>query len=943
MEDLQELAEQIFVNVLGLDLSERAEYLRNVCRNSPEVKARVESMLKADDLAGSFFVRPPINLRPHEKDSKRGTAQDAGYQAPHGVGPRSHIPQFLPGEVLCDRFAVIRFIAKGGMGEVYEVEDRQLRGVHVALKTILSQYADDPVMQERFEREVLNARQVVHPNLCPIYDIFHWKRPEGHLTFLTMKFLAGETLAARLARTGPLPETEASLVIMQAGSGLSAAHNAGILHRDIKSANIIVDGFGERVYACVTDFGLARAAMSETTALTIAGVAGTPGYMAPELFYGGAPAKASDVYAFGVVAYQVLTGHSPQLSMNPAPDDSVEALTRGFPPPWRQLLKGCLEPHPDRRYKDIPTALQSPGQASIQRINNRRRAPLLTLVQLLLGALTLLLVVALVVGLVPPVRRRAASVLPAAQAEKHVAVLPFDNFGSNPENAALADGLMESLAGRLSNLEADNHLLWVVPNSEVRRRNVASPADALKEFGANLVIKGSVQRDGSDIRLTVNLIDARKLRQLGSAEVEDRAGDLSELEDQAVARLAGLIGISASPNASRNTGGSANSAAYEDYLTALGYTERFDKPGNLDRAVTSLERAIKTDPGFALGYAQLGEVYRLKYQVEQNPHWLEEALARCQKAVELDNRLPATFVTLAQIHDVLGKRELALQEFHQALDLDPKNAAALSGLARSFERSGRIADAEKAFQDAAAMSPEDWDGYNSLGGFYDRHGKYTQAIAAYRRALQITPDNAELYSNLAAAYLDAGGQQSLAQAEQALRKSLALNPSYPAYANLGNLYLQEKRYPEAATATEQALKLNGNDYQVWNNLMLAYEGSRQTDKAEEVRRKAEQLVRQVVELKPRDATAQSMLAAFYAQDKLKDKALAGIRTSLALQLDDPNVLGNVATAYELLGDRELALKYAQMSLRKGYALEELAMDPNLQSLIADPRFKPAEK
>jgi eukaryotic-like serine/threonine-protein kinase len=98
---------------------------------------------------------------------------------------------------------VIRFIAKGGMGEVYEVEDRQLRGVHVALKTVLSQYAADPLMQERFEREVLNAREVVHPNICPIYDIFHWKRPEGRLTFLTMKLLAGETLSARLGRAGP--------------------------------------------------------------------------------------------------------------------------------------------------------------------------------------------------------------------------------------------------------------------------------------------------------------------------------------------------------------------------------------------------------------------------------------------------------------------------------------------------------------------------------------------------------------------------------------------------------------------------------------------------------------------------------------------------------------------------------------------------------------------
>jgi len=949
MEDLQEVAEQIFVTALGLDPSERAAYLNSVCRGSPEVKLRVEQMLQQDGLAGSFLEQPLI-ARPQLESvaSQQSPPRDPRSGASDTAASPSYTAQFIAGDLLFDRFVVIRFIAKGGMGEVYEVEDRRLRGVHLALKTVLSQYAADIVMLERFEREVLSAREVVHPNLCPIYDLFHWDRPQGRLTFLTMKLLAGETLSARTARTGPIPDSEAERIIKQVGAGLSAAHDAGILHRDIKASNIIVDGFGENVCACVTDFGLARAALSETTALTVGGVAGTPGYMAPELFYGEPPSKASDVYSFGVVVYQILTGEMPRLSLKPAKNSSVEAITKDLAPHWRRLVQGCLDPNSDRRFKDIPSAVQSLGQSSIQQhIHNPRRAPLPALAKWLQGALALLFVVALVVGLfvslVPPLRRWAASVLAAAPAEKHVAVLPFDNIGSNPENAALAEGLMDSLAGRLSNLESGNQTLWVVPDSEVRRSNVSSPADAFKGLGANLVVKGSVQRDGQDIHLTVNLIDAQKLRQLGSAEVEDRAGDLFALEDQAVASLARLMRLSTSASSNRHTGGSGNPAAYEDYLTALGYTQRYDKPGNLDLAIASLKRAIQTDPGFALGYAQLGEVYRLKYLVEQNSQWLVDAQTSCQQAIQLDSQLPAAYVTLAQIHEAVGKHDLALQEFHQALDLDPRNAAALTGEARSFESSGRVADAEKAFQDAAALSPGDWFWLNDLGRFYDRQGKYPQAIAAYRQALQITPDNADLYSNLAAAYLDAGGQQSQAEAEQALKKSIALSPSYPAYANLGDLYLQKKRYPEAAAATLQALTLNGKDYLVWNNLMLAYEGSKQSGKAEEARRNAEKLASQEVELKPRDALAQSTLAGFYAQDKLKDKALTGIRTSLALAPEDPNVLGNIGSAYELLGDRGQALKYIGLAMRKGYALDELTMDPDLQSLIADPRFKPPGK
>ena len=127
-----------------------------------------------------------------------------------------------------------------------------------------------------------------------------------------------------------------------------------------------------------------------------------------------------------------------------------------------------------------------------------------------------------------------------------------------------------------------------------------------------------MQRDGNDIRLTVNLIDTKNLRQVGSAMVEDPAGDLSTLENEAVSRLAKLMNISVTADMLRNTGGSLNPAAYEDYLTALGYMQRFDKRGNLDLAITSLQKAIQTDPGFALGYAQLGDAYRLKYLLEQD-------------------------------------------------------------------------------------------------------------------------------------------------------------------------------------------------------------------------------------------------------------------------------------------------------------------------------------
>ena len=544
--------------------------------------------------------------------------------------------------------------------------------------------------------------------------------------------------------------------------------------------------------------------------------------------------------------------------------------------------------------------------------------------------------------LVPAVRQRLGGLLFPSR-EKHIAVLPFDTVGGNPENDALVQGLMDSLTGTLSNLEVGKQSLWVVPASEVRRLKVTDPSAALKQLGANLVVKGSIRRDGTDVHLDVNLIDTKSLRQIGSASLEDRAGDLATLQNEAVSRLARLMNITVSADMLRNTGGSVNPAAYEDYLTALGYMQRYDKSGNLDLAITALENSIRTDPRFALGYAQLGEAYRLKNRVDHDPRWVEEALANCARAVDLDDRIPAAYVTLGRIHDTAGKHDLALQEFQHALTLDPKNTLALVGLAKAYENSDRLADAETTYQRAAALLPDYWDGYDILGNFYKRHNRLPEAIAQYWHALELTPDNAQLYSNLAAAYLDLGDAKSVAEAEQALKKSIDLSPSYPAYANLGLLYYGERRYAEAATATEQALKIDGHDYMVWNNLMLAYWGLKDDSKAETARRRTEQLAEQVVAAKPQDTMAHSILAMLYAMDKLDEKSQAHIQTALALAPEDANVLSNVGAAYELMGNRQQALKYIHKSLQKGYPLDQIINDPTLQALVADPKFRTGSK
>jgi len=550
-------------------------------------------------------------------------------------------------------------------------------------------------------------------------------------------------------------------------------------------------------------------------------------------------------------------------------------------------------------------------------------------------------VVLAVTSFLPPVRERIAGLF--ARPVEHIAVLPFENVGNDPANEAVSAGLMDSLSSRLTNLEVGKESLWVVPASEVRRQKIGDPGAARRELGATVAVQGSLQRDGQTIHMTVNLINTKNLRQIGSVALEDRAGDFSTLEDEAVARVAKLMKIELTPEMLRAMGGPVNAGAYELYLKALGYTQRYDKPGNLDLAITALNNAVKTDPRFALGYAQLGEAYRLKYQLDKDSKWIDEALANCQKAQQLDDHLPAVYVTLGHIHRNTGKYELALQEYQRALQLDPRNADAQIGLAQSFDSAGRTADAETAFRKAIALRPDSWSNYVVFGNFLDDHQRFDEAVVQYKHAVQLTPDNAAIYLNLAAAYIDKGDAKFFPAAEQMLQKSIALDPTYPAYANLGYLAIQEKKYGEAVDAVQKALLLNDKDYLVWGNLAIAYQGLNDKTGTEKAQDHEISLLEQGVQTNPRDAGMQANLGLLYATKKLRDKALSRIQSALALSPEDPSVLESVAETYELLGDRERALQYIEKSVEKGFSLATLKSLPAVQGLLSDPRFRPNSK
>jgi len=379
---------------------------------------------------------------------------------------------------------------------------------------------------------------------------------------------------------------------------------------------------------------------------------------------------------------------------------------------------------------------------------------------------------------------------------------------------------------------------------------------------------------------------------------------------------------------------SSKSAAYDGYIAALGYMQRYDKTGNLDRAIAALQGSLKADPLFALAYAQLAEAYRMKYQIERDPKWLDMALANGQRAEQLDTRLPAAYSTLAAIHNEQGKHDLALQEFNEALEINPRDPAALRGIARSDETAGRLEDAEKGYRKVIAIRPDDWDTYDELGNFYANQGRYADAVTQYKQALELAPDNAQLYSNLGSVYLDSGDHKLIPEAEQALQKSLAINPTYAALANLAALYSQQQNYTESVTYSLKAIQMNDHEYTVWDTLRLDYEALGDSARADDAAR-GELKALEDAAARGQDAMPQAMLANLYARDGLTDKARFRIQSALSLSPNDPQVLLEVADASANLHDRAAAIGYIREALKKGADREAIKTDIELKPLNID--------
>lgn len=835
-------------------------------------------------------------------------------------------------------YTILGPIGKGGMGVVYKAEDAKL-GRTVALKFLPpdSQAAlgEDQAGRERFLREARIAARLNHPHICPIYDV---DEADGRV-FFAMAYIEGRPLTALI--TEGMSNAQVLEIGIQVASGLEEARRQGVVHRDIKASNIVVNAQGQ---AYILDFGLALAADSSRLTVT-GGVAGTPAYMSPEQAQGLPVDHRSDVWSLGVVLFEMLTGRRPfardkdlqvlyGIVHNP-PAPLLE-LRPDLPVDYQAVIERALAKKPEERF-------QTAGEleAELRRLREGRPSsafsPTMTMGAVPAAAASparrwlwpssvgLALVLASAGGFAYWRSR------PALPAEKHIAVLPFQVIGGDANLQAITDGLVETLTARLGDAEDLDSKVMVVPASEIRARKIASATEAKSVYGANLVVTGSAQRLGDTVQLLMNLVDAGTMRQAGSRTLSFAMVNPLAVRDTAVAGLVRLLQMQALKE-KRESGDTANATAYAEYLKGRGYLARYDVAGNRDRAIETLTAAVNTDPSFAAAYAFLAEAYWRKQFGTGDKALADQAVAAGERAVLLNPNLAVAHAKLGEIYGQTGRRDEAVRELQSALRLDPGGADAQRALADLYARMGRVREAEEAYADVTARRPGDWFAHFSLGVFLQAQRRYEEAERVFRRAETLAPDNAIVHRNLAILFVRTGRYRD-AQAEA--RRSVQLAPSARGHSVLGLACYFGGRFPEAAAALDLAVQLEPSYYVGWGNLGSAYRHiAGQRAKSEAALDRGIELAQRALTVTPDDAGIHANLAEYYAKRGDLTKALASIaRIPTAQQRD---YWAPIAIAYKLAGQRTLAVKALADARSGGASPYEAQDDPDLADLLSEP-------
>ena len=693
------------------------------------------------------------------------------------------------------------------MSRVFVAQDRALGRV-VAIKVFSPEVAAE-VKTDRFRLEIQLAAKLQHPHIVPLL----FAGENRGLLYFTMPFIDGESLRAKIARDGPLPLSDALRTLRHIASALAYAHRQGVVHRDIKPDNVLLAG----EFALVTDFGVAKALSASTTAdsgpqLTSSGMAiGTPAYMAPEQALADPLIDhRADIYAFGVVAYELLTGTPPfvaktaQATLAAHVTQSPEAIQKkrtDVPPVLSSLVMKCLEKRPEDRPQTANEILQvldslttgsiasgePPAMVVIEKPKATRRKPLIAAV------IAVLAVGAGWYALTSNPRGASAS----SSQINSVAVLPLENVGGNEQDEYFSDGMTDELMTALAKL----------PGLRVASRTSAysfKDGDAgFEEIGRKLnvqaVIEGTVRRAGDRLRVTAQLVNVADGLTLWSNTYDAQANDVFAVQDSIAQAIASAIRprLGASKQTfSSESRGTSNLAAWHDYIRGRHFWN--DRGAeNIRRAIFYFDSAIVKDPGFARAHAARALAYALlpEYTDSPPPDASEITYAAAQKALSLDPALAEAHsaIGLASVHD--WKYAEAEAAYRKAIALEAGNSTAHQWYGELLYHTGRVDSSIAYIRESGRIDPLAPIHPAAISYALYLRGRYDEALREINRGIEIAP-NLGLHHMIAGIiYLKAGQiKQAVTSFQTAVRlePELAVRQGYLAHA-----YAKDGRASEA--------------------------------------------------------------------------------------------------------------------------------------------------
>ncbi|MGA8142993.1 MAG: protein kinase [Candidatus Acidiferrales bacterium] len=855
-----------------------------------------------------------------------------------------------PGSDFGTRYRIEALLGQGGMGRVYKAYDKDLDRT-VALKVVRHGVMGETDALKRFKQELILASKISHKNILRIHDMGE----VGDTKFITMAYVEGQDLYGILKENPKLPIERVLKFATALAEALAAAHAEGVIHRDLKPQNILVNK-DDQIF--VSDFGLAKSFEEGAQGMTKTGAfLGTPRYMSPEQVEGKPADQRSDLYSYGLMLYEMAVGDVPftgestlkvmyqRIQEKPK---NPKLINPTLPSWFVRVIMRCLERDPAARYQsayEILADLQgSRGSASgshtvqiqIPEFAQRSWAWVVAgVVFLLLLAFAIPPVRHLILGGGTAVGKGATGIPPLSQG-KFVAILPFRVLGDDQSLGYVAEGLNEALSAKLFQLKD----LRLASETAVARVSEKDPIEkTARALGVNLVVQGMIQGSTDKMAIILSLIDvADGGKKLWSQQFTGVPKDLLTLEDQISGQLVTALDVKPSNEELARTAErpTDNVDAYDLFLRGRQALRGPEPVTAAQSAIDYFQQSIQKDPGFALAYTGLASACLTMYHEKKDAFWAQKALGAAQRAEQLKDTLPEVHFSLGTVYLRTGKTAQAIVELKRGLQLSPNSDEGYLRLGKAYMDGGQKDDAIATYKKAIEVNPYYWGNRIALGNAYFSIGDTEKALEEYKRVTELEPGNVSGWDNLGNAYLRLGRYE---ESIPAYKKSIELTPTWSAYNNLGYVNLLLGRFPDAVQMSEKAVELGPNQELAVGNLADAYRGSGQKDKANATYDKAIALAFQELQVNPQSTAALEDLALYYAKKGEAARGTEFIQRARGIDQKDVELIYAEATVELLANKQSDALRSLREAFSKGYSVKQAQQDPEFAKLKDTPEFK----